>query len=356
MTRRAIASAALMLVSTLVLVPGCGGARNKPPEPTPGRTSATPPAPPASGPGSMSYPNGSVTKNLYGEGATAYWIFEPADPRPASAPVVLFLHGWRAVDPRDYGGWIDHIARRGNIVIYPVSEAGRSDSADEIMKNAITATKAAIARLRQSTGVKPDFDKFAIVGHSMGGGLTAQIAARAQAEGLPTPKAIMATQPGWRGSDTMPTDQLGKIPSSVLMLVVVGAQDQFEKTRQSKVIWDATKQIPADQKRYITIPGDDHGSPALVADHSSPLAYREDYGTPPSASQQRRIRLVEMVTGMRENRANALNYWGYYRLFDALEDAAFSGKKIDAVLAAARPAGKWSDGTAMKPFVETTSP
>jgi len=154
----------------------------------------------------------------------------------------------------------------------------------------------------------------------------------------------------------MPTDQLGKIPNSVLMLVVVGSQDQFAKTRQGKAIWDATGQIPADQKRYITIMGDDHGTPALVADHSSPLAHREDYGVAPTASQQRRIRLVEMVTGMRENQANALNYWGYYRLFDALCDAAFSGKKIDAALAAARPTGRWSDGTPMKPFAETAGP
>lgn len=51
-----------------------------------GRTSAAPPGQPASGPGSSAYAHARVRKNLYGEGALAFWLFEPADPRPASAP------------------------------------------------------------------------------------------------------------------------------------------------------------------------------------------------------------------------------------------------------------------------------
>ena len=356
-----LSMALLAILVSALLIPACAraqmrrGGGSAAQSPALGATSATPPAPPSSGPGSASYAHAGVTKNLYGEGALAYWVFEPANPAPASAPVVLFLHGWRATDPRDYGGWIDHLARKGNIVLYPVFEGGRSDSTDEIMAHAIQGTKDALERIKQGP-IRPDLDRFAIVGHSLGGGLTSQVAARVQASGLPTPKVIMPTQPGWKGNDAMPTDKLGDIPASVLMLIVVGSQDQFASTRQGKVIYSATKQIPPDQKRYVTIQGDNHGSPPLIADHSSPLAFRPDYGVPATAAQQRRIQLVERVTGMRENTANALNYWGYYRLFDALADAGFSGKKIDAALAGAQPSGKWSDGAALQPFLVTASP
>jgi hypothetical protein len=154
----------------------------------------------------------------------------------------------------------------------------------------------------------------------------------------------------------MPADKLPSIPSSVLMLVVIGSNDQFASTRQDKTIWAATKQIPDSRRRYIVVQSDDHGTPPLAADHSSPLAFRSDYGTPPTDAQRRRIQLVERFTGMRENAANALNYWGYWRLFDALTEAAFAGRDIEAALGAARPLGRWSDGTPMKPWTESRTP
>lgn len=76
-----------------------------------GETPATPPSQPASGPGSSAYPHGRVTKELTGEGALASWLFEPEDPRPASAPVILFLHGYRGLNPKEYGGWIEHLVQ-----------------------------------------------------------------------------------------------------------------------------------------------------------------------------------------------------------------------------------------------------
>ena len=47
-------------------------------------------------------------------------IFRPArDAAPGPAPVVVFLHGWRAVDPSWYGLWIAHLVGEGDTVIYP---------------------------------------------------------------------------------------------------------------------------------------------------------------------------------------------------------------------------------------------
>ena len=350
--------ACALFLAIALLLPACAGGQGRQGrrsgEPVTGKTAARPPEQPTSGPGGSAYAHARVTKTMFGEGELAYWLFEPADPAPTSAPMVLFLHGWRGTDPDGYGGWIEHLVRRGNIVIYPVFEKSRSDTTDQILAAALRGSRDAVERVRQ--GGRADLARFAIVGHSLGGGLTAQIAARAQEAGLPAPKAIMPTQPGWQGGAKYPTEALPRIPASVLMLVVVGSQDQFGSSRQDRAIWEGTPQIPADNKRYITVQGDDHGSPPLVADHSSPLAYREDYGAGHSARQQRRIEFLRSLTGMRENRANALNYWGYWRLFDALTEAAWSGKKIDAALAAARYTAKWSDGTPLKPFTETAGP
>src|ERR1700733_5951337 len=80
----------------------------------------TPPPQPAGGPGGAEYHHKQVVANMYGTGPTRYWIFEPADPKPDNAPLVIFNHGWSAMEPKVYGAWIDHIVKRGNVVVYPV--------------------------------------------------------------------------------------------------------------------------------------------------------------------------------------------------------------------------------------------
>jgi pimeloyl-ACP methyl ester carboxylesterase len=272
-----------------------------------------------------------VTKKLYGEKALSYWLYQPADPAPASAPVILFLHGWNGKDPYYYGGWIEHLVKSGKIVIYPVFQTSILDSPDEMMENAIQGTKDAIARLQMPDQVRPELDKFAIVGHSLGGGLTAKIAARAEQAALPAPKALMLVQPGWKGSDQMPLDDLSRIPSSVLMLIVEGDEDQFRDTRQGGNIFCRTTQIAADRKRYLMLRSNSHKDPPLIADHSSPLSPQEDYlADGPGTNKKWRARVVQLL-GMREGETDELDYYGYWKLFDALLEAANGGQKITAV-------------------------
>ena len=78
-----------------------------------------PPPQPETGPGGRQAPHSAVIKNRYGKGGTEYWIYEPDKPKPTQAPVVIFLHGWGGTNPLYYGAWIDHIVKRGNIVVFP---------------------------------------------------------------------------------------------------------------------------------------------------------------------------------------------------------------------------------------------
>lgn len=64
------------------------------------------------------YPHRSFTAEAFGAGETSYWLFEPDEPKPERAPVVVFSHGWIAVNPGVYGAWIEHLVRSGRIVIY----------------------------------------------------------------------------------------------------------------------------------------------------------------------------------------------------------------------------------------------
>ena len=305
----------------------------------------SPPGQPRSGPGGSACAHKKVVSNAYGTGVEQYWLFEPAEPTPKSAPLVVFNHGWMGMVPAVYLGWIEHIVRRGSIVVFPRYQTGATTPPWTFTHNAIASVKLALEELKRPGHVAPDLARFAIVGHSAGGAIAADMAALAAAEGLPRPKAIMVVQPG-RGvlaadNAFFPAADYGKIPKDVLMLVVVGADDRLVGSLMAKDLFVRTPQIPADHKDYIIVQSDRHGELPLVADHISPCAPLQ----PPLIFPGRHI--------------DALDYYAYWKLFDGLTDYAFFGTHKEFALGNTpeqRYMGKWSDGTAVKELVVTDNP
>ena len=231
---------------------------------------AVPPSQPSSGPGGSDYPYRSVRSSTYGFGDLQYCIFEPDGPQPATAPLIVFVHGYGGTNPMSYGAWIDHIVRRGNIVVYPKyqSIASMIGGSFRYTSNCIKSVQDALQVLQGPGHVKPDLDKFATVGHSYGGILTANVAALAQKSGLPAPKAVMSVQPGI--STTMPLEDMSLIPADALLLTIVGDRDVVVGNRDAKKIFRLTRQIPLENKDYIIMVSDNHGMPGLSADHFAP--------------------------------------------------------------------------------------
>src|ERR1044072_8672256 len=157
---------------------------------------ATPPLQPQTGPGGKQYLHAAVVKNRYGTGGEEYWIFEPDSPRPSTAPVIVLLHGWGGMNPLYHCAWIDHLVKRGNIVIYPRYQANLLTPIRDFTPNTLTAIKDAVRRLKTEKGhVRPDLSKFATVGHSVGGLLAASVAALADESRLPRVRAVMFVEP-----------------------------------------------------------------------------------------------------------------------------------------------------------------
>ena len=102
----------------------------------------TPPSQPDTGPGSKQTLHAAVIKYRYGQGSKEYWIYEPDKPKPARAPVVIFLHGWGGTNPMYYGAWIDHIVKRGNIVVFPRYQSSILTRREDFIPNTLDATKA----------------------------------------------------------------------------------------------------------------------------------------------------------------------------------------------------------------------
>ena len=306
-----------------------------------------PPEQPMSGPGGMDYQHGAARMTSYGSGNSQYWIFEPTSPTPSSAPLIVFNHGWIAMKPVSYGAWIDHLVRRGNIVVYPRYQSGVLTPIKEMSDNAINAVKDAINTLQNGSHVSPELDKLAIVGHSLGGTITVNMAVYADSVGLPKPKAIMLVEPG-QGENfgiNILAEDLSAISSDILMLVIVGADDSEVGDTVARKVMSMTSHISEENRQMLTMYSDKYGDPPLIADHYAPVAPDERYDFNNSGLITGLVeKLAQYITG---GEVDAYDYYGFWKLFDGLTDYAFYGINKEYALGDTqeqRFMGTWSDG------------
>jgi pimeloyl-ACP methyl ester carboxylesterase len=333
----------------------------------------TPPAQPATGPGGKEYVHAKVTKNRYGTGNQEYWIFEPDTPKPASAPLIVFLHGWGGMNPLYYGAWLDHLVKRGNIVVYPRYQATLLTPIKEFTPSTLGAIKDAVTRLQnERSHVKPDLNKFAVVGHSVGGLLAASVAALASESNLPQVRAVMSVEPGITEAPiNIPLADLKKIPAETLLLAVAGDQDTLVRDTDAKRVYYESTQVPAANKDFIMMVTDARGTPSLQASHRAPTAMDRGYdngetvsGNPASParvgnSSSRQNGASTETRRLDSMMVNALDFYGTWKLFDALCDAAFFGKNRQYALGNTREQrfmGVWSDGVPVKELKVTDMP
>jgi hypothetical protein len=295
---------------------------------------------------------------------------------------VVFIHAWGQPNPQAYGGWIEHLARKGNLVLFPkYQEVNRTRPADA-SASAAGLLKDALAALADDADAKPDTRKVAVVGHLAGAAVATNLAATAKEKGLPQPALLFALMPGGIASDPKSRGvllaDLKDIDSSTLIVTMIGDRDANASDRASKRIIKETENVPPNRKLFVRALSDDHGFPVLSATLSSPGAAKPAYDAAqikippdpprdPKAPRERsqwRWSADMSLTGEQTVLANqliagatdALDYMGYWKALDMALQAAFSGK--DAAALKDDPAfvdmGRWSDGWPVKRLAAET--
>lgn len=297
------------------------------------------PTQPASGPGGSNYAYGSVMQETRGILAGKYIIYEPSPKASEPLPVLCFLHGWLAnVDPALYEEFVNHLVKKGHIVIWPYYQTLLTPG-EQFDVNAAEAIKNALNHIAANPGhhAQPKYDGggqmyFGILGHSAGATTTANLAAMWEARGIPKPKAIMCMEAGQGPKKGIPFRDFSNIPSDIYMLIVVGTED-VEASDEGKAIWNGSPQIPGANKDWILVNSDYHGSPDgndLKGDHYFPFSGAND------------------VFPM--GKIDALDWYGVWKWSTALFNYAFFGTDGEYCLgntASQRYLGHWSDGQAV---------
>ncbi len=243
-----------------------------------------PPSQPESGPGGYDYPHASVTKygpfwakDHFRDDNYKYYIFEPSGPAPEVAPVVLFIHGWLAYRPQTYMGWMEHIVKKGYILVWVQYDSFLNrfrtfaDHAMETWKDALRFLDTYWWKW-QVTPERNEMGKIktAIIGHSMGGFMSAILAVRAADtwNGIPRPYVIVAVEPG--GLGWIPLENFREIDPETKLVIVVGDEDDVVCKSTAVTIWANTLHIPDENRDFLLFQSDDRGVPAQISNHYFP--------------------------------------------------------------------------------------
>jgi dienelactone hydrolase len=340
-----------------------------------GALAASPPVQPKSGPGGADYVAGDVTKRAVGRASAATFVFHAPGPAATPRPVVVFLHAWGAANPQVYGGWIEHLTRKGYLVLYPrFQEVGRTRPVDATA-NAASLLKDAFAELASDPDARPDTNRVVLVGHTAGGAIAANLAANAKSEGLPIPKLLFIAMPGGIASDAtsrgIQLADLSQIDPSTLIVTIIGDREFRAADAAAKRLLREASEVPPTRKVFMRALSDDHGFPPLSATLASPGGVKDAFdGTkirvppdPPADPKAQRAARQKwsadmaltgeqtvLVNQLANNVVDALDYLAYWKTFDLAAAAAFAGRDAQGLRNDPNftDMGRWSDGWPVK--------
>ncbi len=297
------------------------------------------------GPGGSSVIYPGVQTEQREAGIAGYWLLLPTDADGDAVlddhlPLVIFLHGFSAIDPISYGAWLDHIVHRGAIVVYPIYQSDDQfiGGADQFLPNVRTAVRSAIADLSTDSPDALDLSRVALAGHSAGGLLAVQYALSASEENLPVPTALMTLMPGGCAECgslaavlQIPSDLSGDLAPDTLALLFNAQVDDVVGQGASRRIWRSLEQLPKDQRDHVVLTSDAHGSPPLVAEHNTPQTIEP--GQP-----------------------DAFDYLSIWKLFDGLMSCSFDREDCGYDLGGGddqTSMSEWDDGVPVTPLTVT---
>jgi acetyl esterase/lipase len=228
-----------VVLAALFLAAGCGGG--------------------GGGSSSASYPTKETIKSANTEVANGVWMFLPAG-KPKR--LVIFFHGQGGpteATPQNHRPWIDHLVKRGAVVVYPRYELDYSRAViDPAIQGIQTANKSlSLAGLPVMA-----------LGYSRGAAMAVEYAALAARRGVPVPDAVETVNPVPYG-ETARIVNLKPIRASTILAVLISDKDPHAIDGSTMLLH---------RLRDADFPGNQielnvaHSKKGFVADHLAPLS------------------------------------------------------------------------------------
>ncbi len=288
---------------------------------------------PLSGPGGQDYTHDTVAAKRYGAGSEEVWVFYPDTPPSAGATVVFFMHGWGGYAPEPYGAWIEHLVRKGNVVVFPRYQDNILTPIEEISAGAVQGVQTAWREIMDDAFIDVRTDRVGWVGHSLGAYLAVNIATQSSTLGLPTPALLMLVEPG--STERLDFADTSGIPEDTPIIVADGDRDCVVECDGSIAFMDEASQHPEKNIVRILMQSDPNVTPALLADHFSPLARSSKFtALVGEVSQVGQFDGTSFLDEFADSQRlpDDLDYRGYWTVLDVLLACAFELDEVNSDL------------------------
>ncbi|GAA5263702.1 hypothetical protein ACOSOMT5_P0122 [Acidiphilium sp. MT5] len=304
--------------------------------------------------------HGGVEVLASGQGAARVYVFLPERPAlPAGAvPIVFFHHGWQGMNPVNFGALIDHLAREGEIVVYPVYQRSAATSPQVVVARAAAADRRAVAMLA-SRGWKVDKNRVLYVGYSMGAAISLDFAIARGHDGVPAPRAMVLMAPG--DAPDVATGPAGRsiigdlrrLPPDLPIAVMAGAQDTSIGLPTARALFKRMCGVRADRRVLMVLPGASHDGVVVHSEHGAPGAPDRRYNFP--LSDQDFPKFLPGQAGFPKSVSiNQLDFFGFWKVIDAmvigLDHRTLPSVVFDQQNPGQRYLGVWADGTPFPPI------
>lgn len=238
-------------------------------------------------------------------------------------PVIFFTPGFSNTKPEEYAALIDHIVSQGYALVFSPFQIISGDLTlnekryDTIWRGFEEAVR------RYGDGF--DLDRVGYVGHSYGGAASLAMSLRGTTRGWGKKSLLLYVMAPWYFFQLGVRDLVG-FPSHARLVMQVFEEDTICDHRIAKEIFDRIN-LPSREKDFLMLRGDQRQGSRLEASHGVPSE---------------------------GNRSDALDYYGVYRIFDALADYSFNGSDAGRRIALGngsreqRFMGVWSDGVPVR--------
>lgn len=213
-------------------------------------------------------PDHQLAQIEVGTDKEGFQIIYPTSPRPDSAGVVVFLHGYGGTNPMYYGGWIHHLVTTGRTVIFPFYQDNLfHPSPEHFAPLSANAIRQALDLLNHTDSLpKPLYEHIDYIGHSYGGVIAAQLSSQWDSFQLPRPGVLMLNMAGTGELKGGILDAYNGIPETVRLGVIVVEDDPVNGYDFSDLVLKTTPQVPY---KYWTILFNQKGKPRLRAQHNA---------------------------------------------------------------------------------------
>lgn len=267
-----------------------------------------------------------------GNGPDRAYAFYPADQSPEKLPLVIFLHGWMGTNPKNFGALIDHLARRGSVVVYPVYQTDGNTPPQMITDTAAKSISQILKRLENENPNLIDTQKTMYFGFSIGASISINFAANPEKYKLPIPRGMILVAPGdakhvahGELATSIVTTSIKQVALNIPIVLMTGQEDKTIGVPTALSYWN---EICAQNRQNILIswPPGKADSESISSGHGAPGAPDDRYDFP-NINEPTPIETIARLESFPESKSiNNLDFYGQWKVVTGFLDAIKVGK------------------------------